>query len=222
MSDYIPRPDGDFDMWQKNFVTYAAANAAALGLLPADITLLTTKQTAWTTSLASHVTASNAAKAACEKKDESRDSFEETFRADVRRIQANPAVTDEQRLALGITVKDELHTMTAAKAAATRPLAVIDTSERLRHTIKFYDEATPNRRAKPDGVMGAEIWVKIGDPAPTDGSQCVFVALDTASPYVLDFDGAKANQKAYYMLRWVTTQGAKGPWSETVLATIVG
>ncbi len=28
--NYIPRPDGDFDAWQANFITYASANAAAL------------------------------------------------------------------------------------------------------------------------------------------------------------------------------------------------
>ena len=34
MADYIPAADGDFDAWQDNFITYASANAAALGLDP--------------------------------------------------------------------------------------------------------------------------------------------------------------------------------------------
>ncbi len=34
MPDYIPSADGSFDAWQANFVTYATANAAALGLDP--------------------------------------------------------------------------------------------------------------------------------------------------------------------------------------------
>ncbi len=34
MPDCIPQSDGDFDAWQINFITYAAANAAALGLDP--------------------------------------------------------------------------------------------------------------------------------------------------------------------------------------------
>ncbi len=32
--DHFPRPDGEFDAWQANFVTCATANAAALGLDP--------------------------------------------------------------------------------------------------------------------------------------------------------------------------------------------
>ncbi len=49
-ADYIPGPDGDFNAWQANFVTYATANAAALGLDPlVDIPPLTAAQTTWTT-----------------------------------------------------------------------------------------------------------------------------------------------------------------------------
>ena len=84
----------------------------------------------------------------------------------------------------------------------------------------FADEAAPTRKAKPAGVMGAEIWVKIGDPAPTDPGQLSFLSVDTRTPYTADFTGEDAGQTAHYMLRWVTTTGEKGPWSETASATI--
>ena len=35
MADYIPAPDAEFDGWQANWVTFAVANAVALGLDPA-------------------------------------------------------------------------------------------------------------------------------------------------------------------------------------------
>lgn len=69
-------------------------------------------------------------------------------------------------------------------------------------------------------MRGCEIWVKVGDPAPTDPSQLSFLALDTASPYVAEYDGADAGKTAHYMLRWVNTREEKGPWSQTVSATI--
>jgi len=84
--------------------------------------------------------------------------------------------------------------------------------------IAFMDEATPTSKAKPDGVMGAEIWVKCGDAPPTDPSQCGF--LDTKTPYVAESPGTDGGKVAHYMLRWVNTRGEKGPWSETVSATI--
>ena len=82
------------------------------------------------------------------------------------------------------------------------------------------DEATPTRKAKPDGVMGAELWVKVGDPPPSDPSELSFLSVDTRTPYVANFAGADGGQTAHYMLRWVSTSGEMGPWSETASATI--
>ncbi len=45
MADYIPGPDASFHAWQSNFVTYANGNLAALGLVAADMTPITTAQT---------------------------------------------------------------------------------------------------------------------------------------------------------------------------------
>jgi hypothetical protein len=152
-------------------------------------------------------------------KDDAREAFESGIRAMVRRRQISPDVSDEERALLGITVASGPSAPPAGGPTA-RPVGTVDTSERLRHTIAFRNEATPTSQAKPQGVMGCEIWVKIGDPAPTDPSQLEFLALDTSTPYVADYPGTAGGQTAHYMLRWVTTQGAKGPWSETVSATI--
>ena len=104
----------------------------------------------------------------------------------------------------------------------------VDTSQRLQHTISFADELTPTRKAKPAGVRGAQIWVRAAwasrprnsDPAPVDPSELTFLATDTRTPYVPAFAGADANKVAHYMLRWESTRGETGPWSETASATI--
>jgi len=81
---------------------------------------------------------------------------------------------------------------------------------------------------------------------PTDSADLAFVALDTRTPYTLDFDGADGGKNADYLLRWVNPKGEKGPpaldgpprakpavaqrrvwaacqgWSETATATIGG
>lgn len=55
MADYIPGPDASFQAWQSNFVTYANANLAALGLVAADMTPVTTAQTGWATAFPAHL-----------------------------------------------------------------------------------------------------------------------------------------------------------------------
>ena len=59
-----------------------------------------------------------------------------------------------------------------------------------------------------------------GDPAPVDPSELTFLATDTRTPYTADHTGTDANKIAHYTLRWVSTCGEKGPWSETASATI--
>ena len=219
MADYIPAGDSEFDVWENNFVAYATANAAALGLDPlVDIPPLAAAEGIWDTDLAANATAQAAAQSARQAKDAARAAFEAVIRPLVARLQASPDVDDAERAGLGITVPDRI--ATPSEVPTTRPVVSVDTSQRLQHTVSFADESTPTRTAKPKGVMGVELWVKIGNPPPVGPSQVDFLALDTRTPYVATYAGAVANQVAHYMLRWVNTRGEKGPWSETASATI--
>ncbi len=218
--DYIPASDSEFNSWQSNLVTYASANLAGLGLILGDLTPLTTAQTAWASSYPAHITAQASAQSARQLKDTNRLAYEAAIRALVNRLQASPAVSDSEKEALGIPVRDTIRSPIGAPTS--RPLGSADTSQRLRVTISFVDELTPTTRAKPNGVFGCEVWVKIGGTAPLDLNECTFLALDTRSPYTAQFDGEDANKTAHFVLRWANAKGEAGPISETVSATIAG
>lgn len=104
MADYIPGPDASFQAWQANFVTYANANLAALGLVAADMAPITAGQTAWSTGFTAHIAAKNAAMAAKQTKDEARAAYVAAIRPLVRRLQASAVVSDAEKASLGITV----------------------------------------------------------------------------------------------------------------------
>ena len=221
-NDYIPGSDTEFQIWVDNFVTYANAHLADLGIIPPNIIPITNALADFTGKMTANVTAQQAAQSARQAKDDSRDTLESLVRTLVKQLQASSAVDDTERTALGITVRDKIRTA-AVGDITTRPIGAVDTSQRLRHEIRFSDEATPTRRAKPAGIMGCEIWVKVADPgqpAPVSADELRFVTLDTATPYIAEFDGADGGKTAHYMLRWVKSGGEKGPWSETVSATI--
>ncbi|MDT5121231.1 MAG: hypothetical protein QOC96_713 [Acidobacteriota bacterium] len=221
MADYIPRPDAEFNTWQDNLVSKLNANPADFNLTAADIAPLTTAQSAWTSAYSGHVAAQAAADAAQKTKQSARGDFESVLRSLVRRIQGDNATTDTHRAQLNISLRETPRISTTG-VPDTRPVARIDNSQRQQQTVHFSDEATPNSRAKPADAMGVELWVKIGDPAPTDPSELKFLGLDTQSPYVAHFNGADAGKTAHYMLRWVNSKGEAGPWSQTVSATITG
>jgi hypothetical protein len=218
MSDYIPTSDADFDAWQKNFVDYVVANAAALNITPAQVTSLQGQQTDWGVKFPNSNAKQAEANSAVQGKNDSRSLYQDLIRSYVNIVQSSPEVTDAQRQALGITVRST--TRAAVGPPTSKPMANVDTTQRLRHTINFVDELTPTTRAKPDGVQGCEIWTKVGDPAPAGPSEVHYLALDTRTPYVVVFDAADAGKTAYYMLRWISTRGETGPWSATVSGTI--
>ena len=223
MADYIPGSDTVFQAWAGSFSVYIGAHFAALGLTaPDDITPLSDAKMDFDGKMFTNLTAQQGAQSARQAKDDSRDALESVIRALVNRIQVSADVDDSERVALGITVRDTVRTPLAGDIT-TRPIGVVDTSQRLRHEIRFSDEATPTRRAKPKGIMGCEIWVKVlpaGEAPPVSADDLSFVTLDTASPYIAEYDGTDGGKTAHYMLRWVKSSGDKGPWSETVSATI--
>ena len=101
---------------------------------------------------------------------------------------------------------------------------------RLTHTLRpsaatrsKRDESTPPRRARPKGLLGAEVWLTLidaGQPAPTDRSALAFLTMATKPSIRADFRSGDGGKTAVYMTRWVNTQGEKGPWSEIAMATV--
>lgn len=120
---------------------------------------------------------------------------------------------------VNLDVLDE--TRTKAGAPVSVPYALIDLGK-LRHTLNFRDVGTPDTDKKPAGILGAEIWYKIGGTAPVNNEGCQFLALDTATPYVVTFGAADVGQMVYYLLRWQSKNGDKGGWSDVAQATVNG
>ncbi len=219
-TDYIPHPDADLGPFAHTLVTEATGHEPALGILPADLTDLTTALEDWDNNYAAHLTAAAAAAGAATTKNQARAALEAKIRALNTKVQANPNQTPELIRATGLPVHDT--TRTRAAEPTTRPLLVIDASQRLQHTVASRDETTPTRRAKPAGVAEIEIWCKIGAPAPQGPGDCTLLATSSKSNVLIAHKDADAGKAAHYLARWKNTRGETGPWSETVVATIGG
>ena len=218
-SSYVPEGDAEFNLWQGSLITLVQANATAWGISAADLAAIIVLQTGWNTTFGKASNKQNRTPADVQAKDDARKLFEPALRKFVAQWLANNAkVANSERQRMGLTVKTG--TRTANPVPDTCPVAVIDFSARLRHSIAFADESTPASRAKPDGVHGCEVWMKLGGDAPQSHTECTYLATDTASPYVATFDGQDSGKTAWYMLRWVNTRGERGPWSQTFKALV--
>lgn len=218
MSDFITNAsDADLIAEAKNLHQVIAGDPASFGLTAAQATDLDAGITDMETKNDAHVTAQADAKSKTQEKNASRDYVEQLIRSYLRIAKAH-GISDAQLASFGQFATGSYEPL----SNPTRPVGRVDTSQRLRHTISFADEATPDKRRKPAGTIGCEIWAKFGGAPPTDEKECVYVALDTATPYVYEFDGEDAGKMIHYMLRWALRDGGYSPWSETVSATVAG
>ncbi len=218
---YMPRPDGDFSAWAAHYAAAVKKFYDDQGLDPNLLTPLNKALDAWNALYPAHVKARAAAEGARQAKDAARAALETQVRPVTNFVQAWGGTTDADRATIGISVRGG--TALPSRVPTTRPRADVHAGQRLTHTLRLTDEATPTRRARPRGVLGAEVWVKLIDaglPAPTDPAALAFLTMATRPSITAEYRAADGGKTAVYMLRWVSTRGEKGPWSEVTTATV--
>lgn len=220
MRDFIPEKEADLGPWLANLTTFAADHAGELKL-PADVVAAVTHAAAaFRERYAEHLLAHNAAKAARQAKDSARRSAKSSARALVRRLQAEPSVTDAQRKGLGLAIPDRIRTPLAPPATA--PLLSIHSDGAHRQRIEFLDEAM-TRRGKPQGVFAAELWLALGEqPANVEPlpESMRLIGIATRSPHLVELPPGRRGQLARWRARWINRKGQPGPWSAVAEAVV--
>jgi hypothetical protein len=165
-------------------------------LVAADMTAFGTIRDAFANDLLLHNQQQDAARAQTIAKDASRTAADLELRR-IRELIKAHGVSDANYAALGIPQAESL-----TPSTATVPVANVDTSERLQHTINFADASAPNIKRRPAGTIDLEIWNKIDGPLPGASSTDELLTLDTQHPV---HDGVRRRargQDALMCLRW--------------------
>jgi hypothetical protein len=219
-TDYIPDNDNAFVNWLDNLLPKATADKAKLNVADADLDDLTKLRDSLAAKLVAKAAAKAAYDAAVQESKLARKDAERKARALAQFIQRQESVTDAQRASFGLTVPDTEPTPSAAPTSA--PVVTIDTSKRLQHGLGHRPNDMPNSRALPPGVSHTEIHNVISATPPTDIKQFQLIDTTTRNTYIVHYTSADVGKTSYFNLRYVSTRGEKGPWSETVSATIIG
>ena len=193
-----------------------SADPPAYGTTSAEIGTLDGNKDTFNTDVTARVATDAADRAAVATKNASRRVLIDRMRGHRDTAKAGGA-TEAQMAATALPFGGE-----KVPANATTPVGSVDTSQRLRHTISWFEATTPDNRRRPRGAMGAEIYVKLDGPPPVDEKECTFLTVDSATPYVAQYAGSDAGKMAHYMMRWRMRDGSTGAWAETVSATITG
>src|SRR6185295_16147536 len=144
------------------------------GLSTAQSTELTNAFNAWASAQATTQSSQAALYAAVINQDGLRKSLEGLLRADAAIVMGTASVSDSKRSLAGFPVEkggSKIHAPLPKTAPVVTKVMIMGSGL----VVEFRDVTTLDSKAKPAGVREAEIWSKVGGPAPADGGTCVYM-----------------------------------------------
>ena len=220
-TDFIPAKEDDVASFAVNFSSLITSSPTSYSLVAGDATALAALLTAYNTALAVTKVPNTRTPTSVATKNTTKAQLIADIRALAKRIQATTFVTGAQKVALGITVPD--HVRTPVAPPVTKPVLTIDTQGTLGFTLRIADETTQNKRAKPPGVDGAEVYTFVaaaGATPPADLSGWSYAGRAMRSNYNLSFDSTDAGKIVFVKAAWVNPRGQSGPVSDEIVKGI--
>jgi hypothetical protein len=216
MPDYIPQKDSELAPWSANFTAQVVANATTWAIPTNEVTRL---QTANTSFAALHAKADSPAKTSIIVAE--KNAARKTLVAEIRALAdfrlKNPIITNAQRIALGLHVRD--NTPTTIPVPKSRPELDIDVVDFRRLKVIFHDMGSDSK-AKPYGVNGAVIVYAVLDVPPADINALIRSVLATRTPHILEFTEEERGKTVYMAICWQNEKGERGPLSEIESAIV--
>lgn len=130
-------------------------------------------------------------------------------------IQSNPNITDENKALAGVHVKDS--TPTPIPVPNSKPLvSVIQVSGSVA-TLTIRDIDNQDKRARPLGAAGANLFSFVGENAPTTPDQWKFEGQVTKTKFELQLGQTlPAATKVWITACWYSARGETGPASDPI------
>jgi hypothetical protein len=218
MADFLPSKDQDLDAWATNFSARITLAPTTYGLVAGDATALATLVTGFSSALATATNPVTRTAGTVAAKDTARAVLVADIRSLARRIQAFPSVTAQQKADLGLPIHDAVPT--PVPPPATKPIVTILEKDNKVHVIRLADETTPNKRARPVGTSGAEVYSFVGPNPPGDLEGWRFEGIASRSDFDVDFNSDDVGKVATIVARWFNRKGEVGPVSNPITGTI--
>jgi hypothetical protein len=219
MSQTIPVKDSDFDEKQSMITTKTAQNLAKWFIDQNWFNgQLTPAKTKWTNAWDAWQNPVIRTTLITFEKNEARKAYEVPLRKLVEMLKGSPAITPAELVEMGIAINKGSgggHN----PPPSTYPDFEIDTSVLRRLGVHFSDHGSKSH-AKPHGIHGAEIRRGFVTGMPKDIDELPISSFDTRSPFTIEFNESDRGKTVGICLRWESTTGEKGPWSEIVLAIV--
>lgn len=205
--------DTDLLAWLKNFSQKLSATpllfhitAEQAGTMAGLVSVFENKLSIWREPTSNSSAASQAKQAA-------RIAAVEGAKNLISAITTNPLTTDEQRTELGIPHKNH---PTPVPVASTKPLIHVKQVSGSVATLTIRDSDNQDKRARPTGAMGANLFTFVGENAPTP-DQWKFNGQVTRTKFELELGSTlPAATKVWVTACWYSARGKIGPMSDPI------
>ena len=220
---YLPKKDADFNNWFANFHTLLTATPTAFGLVSGDAVIVAAQWAIWDPAYVAATNPSTRTSVTVAAKDTARTNATAIIRPYATRIAGNPAVTDGNKAAIGVTIRST--TRTPVPAPTSFPTLSLRSITPGIAMLDYTDSSGTIGKAKAAGATGVEVWASFGTapfPSPTAS---LLQGVFTKSPLRVDLAG-HAGSIVTLFGRYVTRSGPAGqqqvgPWSSGLSFTVV-
>ena len=208
----------------KSFSTKITAQYASLGLTQAQCTSYAAKDTAYGTSYLAAVDPETRTKGKTAAKNSSR-GFLRAAASDLAKIiDANPAVTDEQKIDLGLAVRRQPQPVPRPSTKPVVSVLNVDGNVVLLSlTSAVSVQGQPTDRARPIGVDGAAIFSAVAEEPPTTFDGWTFQGNTTKTKFSVSLPSSVApGSKVYFIAYWFNRKKQSGDPSDPIWTVVQG
>lgn len=212
-TDYLPATDEGLRTWTANFSAIIKVNYAELNLTEVQASTYGDQQTDYEAKLVAAIDPLTRGNRTVFLKDEARTLLVATTRSYARQINNTMSVTDAQRQALGLHIRDTTPSSVGVPGESPVVFAELIRNRRVKLTLR----QNSNLRAKPAGVADALIFTHVGPTAPGVGSdQWQYAATISRTTMTLTAPPSETGDTLWISAFWTNAKGQSGPASEPV------
>lgn len=218
-ASFLPDKDTALLAWSLNFSTRITATPTAYGLVAGDATAYATLHTSFATALAA-VDPGERSKSLVAAKNTARTTLKNSARLLAKRVEGTAAVTDAQKLELGLNVRSAPSPIPPpAYAPGIAILATIANTVKLR----LFDATDAARRGKPAGVDGASVFSFVGATPPTETVDWKFEGNTSRTRIDIAFPSdITPGAKVWFTAFWFNERKQAGPTTTPIGTNIPG
>lgn len=217
--DYIPHKDSTLVGYSNNFQNgIAGTNAAALGLSPSQSSNFASLNLAWTNSYAAIEAKGTRTPNLILTKNQCKKAMVSDLRTLAQIIQKNPAVTDQQRNLLGLTVSSG---PTPVPPPTSYPAIEIKSAIGRTITLKLHN--SEGTGARPAGAKSAQLYSFVGATPPDNQYEWNFEGNCTRQIVKCTVPNSVSNgAQIWFTGCWLNERSQPGPNTPPVTCNIPG